>query len=138
MVGLGALGGAVMAFVTQGFDMYKEHKNRKYEIELLDRQAKLAKGENEKDVAVAGIESYVEDMVSARLHDVETAKLATAKWVNNLRASVRPILSYYTVIVATVFYFYGTADIKATVIASFMMMMEAIISFYFVGRMIKK
>jgi len=136
MVGLGAIGGALGALVSEGFKVFKGHQDRKHELKLLDLQQKISKTETEREIAVTEVKSHTKMVLNAREHDI--AIVGTSTWVNNLRASVRPIITYYAVIVATMFFFVGTPDIKLAVTSSFMLLMEAVIAFWFTGRMLKK
>jgi hypothetical protein len=47
-------------------------------------------------------------------------------------------VTYYALIAATVFFFVGGEDIKAQVLSSFILLLEAVISFWFTGRVISK
>lgn len=136
MVGIGAIGGAITALFTEGFKFFKEQKDRQHELKLYELQAARAKEETEKEVSIAIVDNATKMITSSREHD-STLKSNTA-WVNDLRASVRPIITYYTVIVATIFFFVGDENIRQQVLTSFILLMEAVTSFWFTGRMLAR
>lgn len=140
VVGLGALGGGLLALVTEGFKWFKGHREKKmdfeHEITLLKMQSAVAKEETERETYIAAVDAQTDMLQGARRHDSSIKDVA--RWVNNVRAMVRPALTFYTVIVATYFYLSGNDAIRLEIVASFMLMMEAIIAFWFTGRVITK
>ena len=125
MFGIGAIGGAVTSLVSEGFKVFKEKEERKHELELLS-----AKVESD------SIEAYTKALVSAREHDAAITN--TSSWVADLRASLRPFVTYYALVVATIFFFTGGEEIKSKILASFLLLLEAVVSFWFTGRAIGK
>ena len=136
MVGLGAVGGVISALASEGFKLFKDKGEKAHELKLLELQKAIGDKETEREVAVASINAQVEALINSRNHDI--AIIDTATWVSNLRASLRPFVTYYALIAATVFFFVGGEDIKAQVLSSFILLLEAVISFWFTGRVISK
>lgn len=141
MVGLGAIGGVISALASEGFKLFKAHGERKHELKLLDMQIAIGKQETEREVAVASIEAQTEALVSSRDHDMSITE--TSLWVANLRASLRPIVTYMVIVMAFTLFFVSDRmqdlnPIQETIVASFMMLMEAVTAFWFTGRVIGK
>lgn len=135
MVGLGAIGGVISALFTEWFKFSKEQKDRQHEIRLYELQAATAKEEKEKEVSIAAFDSAAKTLISAREHDASL--VSQSRWVNDLRASVRPFVTYYTITVATIFFFCGDDIIRQDVLASFLVLMEAVTTFWFTGRSLR-
>ena len=125
MLGIGAIGGAIASIASEGVKFFKEKEDRKHELELLNAK-----------IATDTIEGYTKALISAREHDSSITN--TSAWVANLRASLRPLVTYYALLVATLFFFIGGDEIKQSIAASFMLLLEAVISFWFTGRAIGK
>lgn len=136
MVGLGAIGGVISALASEGFKLFKDKGEKAHELKLLELQKAIGDKETERDLGVAQIEAQLNSLLSAREHDM--AIVDTSTWVNNLRGSLRPIVTYFALVAAVVFFFVGDADIQNQVVASFVLLMEAVISFWFTGRVINK
>ena len=144
MVGLGAIGGVISALASEGFKFFKQTSERKHELKLLDMQIALGKQETERETAIAAIESQTEMLTSARKHDA--AIKDTSLWVANLRASLRPIVTYLVIVIAFILYFTSSVDSQANqlsdmqeaIVASFLMLMEAVTAFWFTGRVVNR
>jgi len=125
MLGIGAIGGAVTSLISEGFKAFKDTAEKKHELKLLEGK-----------IAISDIEAHTKALISAREHDASI--ISTSSWVVDLRASLRPLVTYYALFVATVFFFTGSAEIKSSIVASFLLLLEAVISFWFTGRAINK
>ena len=141
MVGLGAIGGVLSALVSEGFKVFKASGERKHELKLLDMQVALGKQETEREVAVTTIEAQTEALVSSRKHDMAIKN--TSLWVANLRASLRPIVTYMVIVMAFILFFVSESmtelnEIQTAIVGSFLMLMEAVTAFWFTGRVLGK
>lgn len=125
MLGIGAIGGAITSLAAEGFKLFKENAAQKHELKLLEGK-----------VAISDIEAHTKALMDARAND--SAITNTSLWVANLRATLRPFVTYYALAVATLFFFTGDATMKADIVSSFLLLLEAVISFWFTGRAIGK
>ena len=125
MFGIGAIGGAVVSLASEGFKAFKESADKKHELKLLDGK-----------ISSDAIEAHTKALISARESDA--AITSTSLWVANLRATLRPFVTYYALVVATLFFFTGSEEVKGAIVASFLLLLEAVISFWFTGRAIGK
>ena len=141
MVGLGAIGGALTALVSEGFNVFKAAGDRKHELKLLNMHIAVGKQETEREIAVTTIEAQTEALVSSRKHDMAITN--TSLWVANLRASLRPIVTYMVIVIAFTLFFASEHmpelnTIQKSIVASFLMLMEAVTAFWFTGRIVGK
>lgn len=136
MVGLGAIGGVISALASEGFKLFKGNQEKKHELKLLELQKAIGDKETEKDISVAEITAQVDGLISSRNHDM--AIVNTSTWVSDLRGSLRPFVTYYALIAATIFFFVGDEPIKTQVMSSFVLLLEAVIAFWFTGRVVSK
>ena len=125
MLGIGAIGGAITSLAAEGFKVFKENSDRKHELKLLDAK-----------IITDSLEAHTKALISAREHDATIVN--TSPWVADLRASLRPLVTYYALVVSTLFYFTGSIELKESIVASFLLLLEAVISFWFTGRAIGK
>lgn len=134
MFGLGALGGAVTALITEGVKAFNKNQENKHEIKLLELQRELSKEETERESFVAAVSQYSDSIVSSRQHDTASGE-GVSLWVKNLRASFRPLSGWaayiFVFVLAVVF-----QDVKA--MATIYIIAEAVTSFYYVNRTIEK
>lgn len=138
MVGLGALGGAVTALVTEGMGFFKRSQEHKQEVKLLEMQMVVGKQETEKEEYVASVQQFGSSLVSAREHDMSLNE-GISLWVKNLRASFRPIAGYSSYLFVFALACFGSNnEIKADAAASIYLIVEAVTAFYFVNRMLSK
>jgi hypothetical protein len=139
MVGIGAITGVVGALFSEGFKAFKMSSDRKHEIKLLRMQQAIGAQETERAVAVASVNAQAQDLISSREHDQSFT--GTSLWVANLRASVRPIVTYMVIVLAFVLYFNCPDTLTETqkhIVASFLGLMEATSMFWFTSRAIGK
>jgi len=135
MVGLGALGGVVSALFAEGFKAFTKHTDRKHELKLLELQKEIGERETEREVIVATLKTDERSVRSAREHDMFVTK--TSLWVANLRASLRPCVTYMVILLAFILFFSSpgaVSEIQSRIIESFMVLMEATTTFWFAGR----
>ena len=139
MIGLGALGGVLSAMVSEGFKLFKASGERKHELKLLDLQLAIGQQETEREVAISSIEAERDALVNSREHDMAIQN--TSLWVADLRASLRPFVTYFVIVVAFVIFFNSKenpTEIQKVITSSFMLLMEATTTFWFTGRALGK
>jgi len=125
MFGLGAIGGAVTSLVSEGFKAFRDNSEKKHQLKLLDAK-----------IETDTIEAHTKAIISARESDAAITN--TSLWVANLRATLRPFVTYYALVVATLFFFTGSEEVKGHIVASFLLLLEAVIAFWFTGRAISR
>jgi hypothetical protein len=89
--------GAVLGFGSSLFpkvlDYFQDRKDKKHELDLLTLQ--LSKGHQNK-IEEINIQADIAESQALYRHD---SKLKGSPWVENLRASVRPIVTYWFMLI---------------------------------------
>lgn len=138
VIGIGALGGAITALFTEGVSYFKEQSKNKHELKLLELQQAIGKEETERESYIAAVEQYGSALSSSHQHDMSLNE-GVSLWVKDLRASFRPVAGYSAYAFVFILACFGSSpDIKAQAAASIYIIAEAVTSFYFVNRMLKK
>lgn len=87
--------GSLIGFLSAAFpdilEAYRDKQDRSHELAIMDRQIELQKQGHINRLDEIELQADVEQSRSLYRHD-ESVKAST--WVNNLRASVRPIITY--------------------------------------------
>ena len=90
---LSSLLGFGTSFIPKVLDTFQDGKDKKHELEVMklqiEREEKLA-GQRAEAML---LQSEIQRESALLKHDAEAAKLSST-WVNNLRSSVRPVITY--------------------------------------------
>ena len=103
---IGAIVGALGSLANQGVSIYRDKQQAVIDREKRSDEIKLAEINAGKDALVA---SYS--------HDTAIGENVSV-WVANIRAMVRPLLTFYSMSIVTLFYFYAAEPDRAIIIAS--------------------
>ena len=103
---LGAVVGALGSLVNQGVQIYRDKQ-----------QAIIDKERRSDEYAMAQVNAGKDGLVSSYMHDGKIGEGAS-QWVINVRAMVRPALTFYSLSIVTIFFFYTDDVQKGFIIAS--------------------
>lgn len=84
---LGIIGSLLPRLVT----LYERKQELKHEIELIRIRSEAAKESAERELVIKGIEADIADAKSVRSFDSD---VDGGKFINALRASIRPVITY--------------------------------------------
>lgn len=84
---LGILGSAIPSVVK----VFEKKQDYKHELEMVKLQLEAGKSKAKIDAKASIIQADVDDRKSVRAHD---STLSGGKYINALRASVRPVITY--------------------------------------------
>ena len=88
---LGSLLGFFSSALPKFLDIWQDRNDREHELDILDRQMeqmRLSHGQRLEEISV---NADIQESLALYKHD---ASIPASTWVNNLRASVRPIITY--------------------------------------------
>ena len=88
---LGSLLGFLGSAFPQLLKLFQEGQDRRHELAILDRQMEVQRQGHSQRLEEIRIEGDIQQLVALYQHDNQPAGY---KWVEALRASVRPILTY--------------------------------------------
>jgi hypothetical protein len=88
---LGSLLGFLGSAFPQLLKLFQEAQDRRHELAILDRQMEVQRQGHSQRLEEIRIEGDIQQSAALYQHDSQTAGY---KWVEALRASVRPILTY--------------------------------------------
>ena len=81
------------SFVPKLLDTFQDSKDKKHELEVMKLQIEREERLQSAKAEAMLLQSEIEREVSLLEHDTKSAAHAST-WVNNLRSSVRPIITY--------------------------------------------
>lgn len=88
---IGTALGFFTSFLPEVLKMFTAKADRKHELDVMDRQAKLqAQGSQEKLAAIEA-DADIREIEAIHEHDVASG----VRWIDGLRASVRPVITYF-------------------------------------------
>jgi hypothetical protein len=136
---LGSLLGFGTSFLPKVMDYFQDKSDKKHELEVMMRQAEIQLDKTAIDANIREVETIHE-------HD---ASLDGGIWINSLRASVRPVITYlfmflFIAVEVTTYWLLvkqGVSPGEALVASwndSIMAMWAAILAFWFGGRQFRK
>jgi len=98
---LGSVFGGATRLVQEGLSIWDKRDERRHEAEMFNLQAKLQEQRataeaalRQMDVAAAGVAGEV-DLLKSAMADQSAQVAAAGGWVAGLSASVRPLVSYF-------------------------------------------
>lgn len=96
--------GSLLGFITSAFpDFLKrwdDAADRKHELEIMDRQMELQRQGHSQRLEEIGVEADIAESKALYAYDSQPSGV---KWVDALRASVRPVITYaFFILFATV------------------------------------
>lgn len=87
--------GSLIGFLSSAFpaflSLWKEKENKKYELSVLDKKIELQKLGHTQSLEVMDKKSQASATEALYQYDNKTS---TVKWVDGLRSSVRPVITY--------------------------------------------
>lgn len=101
----GAILGGVGSLLNRGLSIFENHQ-----------KAKIDEKRRSDDFEMAKLKGAADALVESYKHDVSLSA-NNAQWVNNIRALVRPTLTAYSLGLVTLFYFLGSVEDKALLVA---------------------
>lgn len=144
---LGSLLGFATSFAPRVFDYFQERADRAHELAMIDRQMEQMRLGSELRLQEINVQADIAETQAIYKHD---AAIKPATWVDNLRASVRPVVTYLLVLTAIAI---KAAGLYALIVLEgmaiyqalptiaddqFNAMLAAVISFWFGSRAINK
>ena len=114
---LGGLIGGIFRLVPEALKYFDKKDERKHELAMFDRQCDLEKGRGQMRLDEIGaqrdaaIDSGVMDAFNAAINQQTEMVKAAGGWAASLSASVRPIMTYYLLVM------YGCVKIVFIVMA---------------------
>jgi|TARA_R110000765_G_scaffold421333_1_gene527415 hypothetical protein len=81
---LGSVLGFSTSFLPKVMDYFQDKSDKKHELEVMTRQAEI-------NLDATAIDANIREVETIHEHD---SSIDGAPWVNTLRASVRPIITY--------------------------------------------
>ena len=88
---IGSLIGFGTSMLPRAFDMFQDWQDRKQELEIMDRQIKMAEMRHTQKLKQLNVQADIAERKAIYKH---ASKMKNDGWVGSLRASVRPILTY--------------------------------------------
>ena len=88
---IGSLIGFGTSMLPRAFDMFQDWQDRKQELEIMDRQIKMAEMRHTQKLEQLNVQADIAESKAIYKH---ASKMKNDGWVGSLRASVRPILTY--------------------------------------------
>ena len=88
---IGSLIGFGTSMLPRVFDMFQDWQDRKQELEILDRQIKMAEMRHTQKLEQLNVQADIAESKAIYKH---ASKMKNDGWVGSLRAAVRPILTY--------------------------------------------
>ena len=92
---LGSLLGFATSFAPKIFDFFQERADRAHELAMIDRQMEQMKLGGELRLQESNAQADIAQAKAIYRHD---SSIKSATWVDNLRGSVRPIITYLLVV----------------------------------------
>ena len=92
---LGSLLGFATSFAPKIFDFFQERADRAHELAMIDRQMEQMKLGGELRLQEINAQADIAQAKAIYRHD---SSIKSATWVDNLRGSVRPIITYLLVV----------------------------------------
>ena len=92
---LGSLLGFASSFAPKIFDYFQERADRAHELAMIDRQMEQMKLGSQLKLEEINAQADIAQAKAIYRHD---SSIKSATWVNNLRGSVRPVITYLLVI----------------------------------------
>ena len=92
---LGSLLGFATSFAPKIFDFFQERADRAHELAVIDRQMEQMKLGSELKLQEINAQADIAQSKAIYRHD---SSIKSATWVDNLRGSVRPIITYLLVV----------------------------------------
>ena len=144
---LGSLLGFATSFAPKIFDHFQEKADRAHELAMIDRQMEQMKLGSQLKLEEINAQADIAETRAIYRHD---AAIKPATWVDNLRGTVRPAITYLLVLCLIAIKFCGLYALVAIegmaiyqalpTIADdqFNAMIAAVISFWFGSRAIKR
>ena len=87
--------GSLLGFVSSAFPdllkLWQEHQDRRYELAILDRQMEQMKLGHSQRLEEIAVEADIAESQALYIHD---SQLFGVWWIDGLRASVRPVVTY--------------------------------------------
>ncbi len=87
--------GSLLGFVSSAFpdllSLWRDHQDRKHELAILDRQMEQMKLGHSQRLEEIAVEADIAESQALYKHDSQPSGV---KWVDGLRASVRPVITY--------------------------------------------
>ena len=88
---LGSLLGFISSLVPQFFTFWQDRQDRKQELAIIDRQMEQARLGHQQRLEEINIQADISQNQALYQHD---SQLSGSPWVESLRASVRPLITY--------------------------------------------
>ena len=92
---LGSLLGFATSFAPKIFDFFQERADRAHELAMIDRQMEQMRLGGELRLQEINAQADIAQAKAIYRHD---SSIKSATWVDNLRGSVRPIITYLLVV----------------------------------------
>jgi len=87
--------GSLLGFISSAFPdlirLWQDHQDRKHELAILDRQMEQMRLGHAQRLEEIAVEADIAESKALYRHD---SKPSGVKWVDGLRASVRPVITY--------------------------------------------
>jgi len=87
--------GSLLGFISSAFPdllrLWQDHQDRKHELAILDRQMEQMRLGHTQRLEEIAVEADIAESMALYRHD---SRPSGVKWVDGLRASVRPVITY--------------------------------------------
>jgi len=87
--------GSLLGFISSAFPdllrLWQDHQDRKHELAILDRQMEQMRMGHAQRLEEIAVEADIAESQALYRHD---SRPSGVKWVDGLRASVRPVITY--------------------------------------------
>lgn len=87
--------GSLLGFISSAFPdllkLWQDHQDRRHELAILDRQMEQMKLGHSQRLEEIAVEADIAESQALYKHDSQPSGV---KWVDGLRASVRPVITY--------------------------------------------
>ena len=87
--------GSLLGFISSAFPdllrLWQDHQDRKHELAILDRQMEQMRLGHSQRLEEIAVEADIAESKALYRHDSQPSGV---KWVDGLRASVRPVITY--------------------------------------------
>lgn len=140
---LGSVLGFATSFAPSILDYFQDSKDKKHELEMLDRQTASQIKLGEQQLQATVFEGEYKEIAASHEEHKEVTKQAS-QWVINMSASVRPVITYafflefVALTIAVVFFDMSTETYNSIWSDATASIFSTIISFWFGQRLVAK
>lgn len=117
----GAIVGAVGGLINRGVSIFENYQ-----------QSKIDAQKRAQEIEIAKIRASADTQIASYKHDTDGGQ--ASQWVIDFLRLVRPIITFYALMLLSVFWFYAAEDDKALLVAGVLDLATMAVSWWFASR----